>query len=80
MGDATALRAFTKTLADEMMLAAQNPQPDLIVVSGYVRSVFVVTDMSIQEAWNWRRTKRELRRLRLVRKGVRREYHKRPKA
>lgn len=72
------IKAFTKALLDSMLEAASaRTNPQCIVVSPYARSVFVVSATAVEEAWNWRRTKRELRRLGLVRKGVRREYHKR---
>jgi hypothetical protein len=74
----TEQREFTKALLDEIMLTAAKPvEPGPIMAGTYSRAVFVVYDTASQEKWDWRRTKRELRRIGFVRKGVRREYHKR---
>ena len=71
--------AFTKAVVDDLMLAvsASAAQPNVMLMSSYGKAVFTVFHTADQEAWNWRRTKRELRRIGLKRKGVRRPYHKR---
>ncbi len=77
MSDAAAVKAFTREMADSIMMRSRWPATtDVVLVSPYVKAVFVVHDTALTEAWNWRRTKRELRRIGLKRKGVRREYHK----
>lgn len=70
---------LTKALFDEVMRSLATPalQPTTLLVSPYQKSVFTVYRTADAEAWNWRRIKRELRRIGLTRKGVRREYHKR---
>lgn len=78
--DAGTVKAFTKQLLDNVLKSVyEQPaaNPDIIMVAPYYRAVFVTYDTAKREQWNWRRTKRELRRIGLVRKGVRREYHKR---
>lgn len=72
------IRAFTKAAIDEVLAAVAAPvSPSVILMSSYSKSVFTVIRTADAEVWDWRRTKRELRRLGLKRKGVRREYHKR---
>ena len=72
------IKAFTKAVIDDLMLAVSaSAQPDVMLMSSYGKSVFTVFHTADVEAWNWRRTKRELRRLGLKRKGARRPYHKR---
>jgi hypothetical protein len=74
-GTATAL---TKELLDSFMQSSLGAlSPTLIIASSYSKSVFSVIATAETEAWDWRRTKRELRRIGLKRKGVRRPYHKR---
>lgn len=71
---------FNKAYLDHIMSSyAQRAtlEPTLMVVSPYVHSVFTVTLQAADERWDWRRTKRELRRIGLKRKGARRPYHKR---
>jgi hypothetical protein len=72
------IEAFTKQMMDSILLASKpmGSGPYLTLASPYFKSVFVVSNSAISEAWDWRRTKRELRRIGLVRKGVRREFHK----
>lgn len=81
MTDAAIPQAFTKAMVDAMMASAYaaGNQPKIILVAPYQRAVFVTIDTADREQWDWRRTKRELRRLGLTRKGVRREYHKKPR-
>lgn len=69
-------RAFTKAILDSVMASVYRDGGAPMTVSPYVHAVFVVSNTAATEAWNWRRTKRELRRIGLKRKGVRREYHK----
>lgn len=74
-------KEFTKEMLDSFMLQATQPMDAnptrLIIMSSYSKSVFTVIATADKEAWDWRRTKRELRRIGLKRKGARRPYHKR---
>ena len=72
------IKAFTKAVIDDLMLSVSvSAQPNVMLMSSYGKAVFTVFRTADEEVWNWRRTKRELRRLGLKRKGVRRPYHKR---
>jgi hypothetical protein len=69
-------RALTKAMFDQVIASTfvAGSQPTVIIAHPYQRAVFVTIDTADREQWNWRRTKRELRKIGLVRKGVRREY------
>lgn len=69
-------KAFTKEMLDSVMMSSRST-PDVILVSSYTQQVFSISLLAADERWNWRRTKRELRRIGLKRKGARRPYHKR---
>ena len=73
------IKAFTKAVIDDLMLSvvSASAQPNVMLMSSYGKAVFTVFHTADEEVWDWRRTKRELRRLGLKRKGVRRPYHKR---
>lgn len=73
------IKAFTKELLESVILSISQPveAPCVMLMSSYGKSVFTMFQTADEEVWNWRRTKRELRRLGLKRKGVRRPYHKR---
>lgn len=72
-------KALTKEMLDSFMTSTYRDggNPDLILVSSYSQQVFSISLVAADERWDWRRTKRELRRIGLKRKGVRRPYHKR---
>lgn len=73
------VKAFTKQMLDDVLKSVyEQPvaRPDIIMVAPHHLAVFVTCDTAEREQWNWRRLKRELRRIDLVRKGVRREYHR----
>lgn len=78
MTDAVGQRQFTKAIMDDVLRSMAKPvEPSVILISSYSKAVFATCDIAEREKWNWRRTKRELRRIGLRRRGVRREYHKR---
>ncbi len=72
-------RAFTQWMLDSVMTSTYRDggNPSVMLMSSYSHLVFVVSNTAAEERWDWRRTKRELRRLGLKREGVRRPYHKR---
>ncbi len=70
---------FTKAMLDNVLtnLYREKSTPTVMMISPYARDGLVIVNRSVEEGWDWRRVKRELRRIRPRNRPTRRrEYHR----